>query len=101
MEDVRNEVLWPVVPNRNDMLWLAKPILCSLCGRRCNGASFVYGVMSPICRDGNYSCFEFHMKEHGRSPAQVLGNAVRAIFKKKKNLPEAVCAIIGAFLNSP
>ena len=89
MEDVRNEVLWLVVP-----------IFCPPCGRVSNGTSFVPGVMYPICRDGNYSCFEFHMKEHGRSPAQIIGNAVRAIFKKKKNLPEAVCAIIGAFLIS-
>ena len=79
MEDVRNEVLWSVVPNRNDMLWLVEPIFCSLCGRRSNGASFVHGVMYPICRDGNYSCFEFHMKEHGRSPAQYRVLALSAL----------------------
>ena len=85
----------------NDMLWMVLPIQCSACGRMSDGASFVDGVTYPICTDGNYSCLEFHMKQHGRTAAQIIGLQVRAIFKKKKNFPEDVGAIIGAFLHSP
>ena len=110
-DDVIGHYIW------EDLFWRQleesemPPTRCTCCGRSDRGEWFglVDGVMyaftvcthTYICHPRvQMSCFHL-IKEHGEQPAQIIGNAVEAIFRKKVkrvDIPKEVWAIIGAFL---
>ena len=70
---------------------------CPLCGRKGNGGYALDGIDYPICTRGDFSCLWFQTIQHNRPPKQIVGNAIRAILKPTRKLPEEIVTNITEF----